>query len=140
YTHVQPIPAATICRSDEDVAGHLLRPPTNNLTLFPRRIDMSRTAVAHAQNEIVQQACSDASAVQDAVNLVAIVGSFHRHLLALRQAGVFGDDLNNHPVALVVVSKFNSLCRMSLDREIKAFEAIDRLQRGEDAEFEVLPL
>ena len=101
---------------------------------------MTRTAIAHAQNEIVQQACSDAQAVQDAVNLVAIVGCFHRHLLALRQVNVCGDDLTNHPVALAFVSKLNSLCRMSLDREIKAFEAIDRLQRGEDAEFEVIPL
>lgn len=101
---------------------------------------MNRTAVAHAQNETVQQACSDAHAVQCGVNLIAIVGSFHRHLLALREAGVFGDDLNNHPVSLAFVSKLNSLCRMSLEREIKAFEAIDRLQRGEDAEFEVLPL
>ncbi|MCZ2342628.1 MAG: hypothetical protein LC104_12680 [Bacteroidales bacterium] len=101
---------------------------------------MSRTVIAHANNEIVQQACSDASAVQDAVNLIAIVGSFHRQLLALRQAGVFGDELNNHPVSLAFISKLNSLCRMSLDREIKAFEALDRLQRGEDAEFEVLPL
>ena len=101
---------------------------------------MTRTAIAHAQNEIIQQACADASAVQDAINLIAIVGSFHRHLLALRQASVFGDDLNNHPVSLAFVSKLNSLCRMSLDREIKAFEAIDRVQRGEDAEFEVLPL
>ena len=101
---------------------------------------MSRTAIAHAHNEIVQQACSDASAVQDAVNLIAIVGSFHRQLLALRQAGVFGDELNNHPVSLAFISKLNSLCRMSLDREIKAFEAIDRLQRGEDAKFEVIPL
>ena len=101
---------------------------------------MSRTAIAHAHNEIVQQACSDASAVQDAVNLIAIVGSFHRHLLALREAGVFGDDLNNHPVALTFVSKLNSLCRMSLDREIKAFDAIDKLQKGETVEYPVIPL
>jgi hypothetical protein len=101
---------------------------------------MSKTAVAHAANEVVQKAASDALAVQDAVNLIAIVGSFHRHLLALQQANVFGDDLNNHPVSLAFVSKLNSLCRMSLDREIKAFEALDRIQRGEDAEFEVIPL
>lgn len=101
---------------------------------------MSRTAVAQAASEVIQKAASDALAVQDAVNLVAIIGCFHRHLLALRQVNVCGDDLNNHPVSLAFVSKLNSLCRMSLDREIKAFEAIDRLQRGEDAEFEVLPL
>ena len=101
---------------------------------------MSKTAIAHAHNEIVQQACADASAVQDAVNLIAIVGSFHRHLQAMRQAGVFGDDLNNHPVSIAFISKLNSLCRMSLARESAAFDAIERLQRGEDAEFEVVPL
>lgn len=101
---------------------------------------MSKTAVAKGQNEAVQKAAADAYAVQDAVNLVAIVGCFHRHLLALRQVNVCGDDLNNHPVSIAFTSKLSSLCRMSLDREIKAFEAIDRLQRGEDAEFEVLPL
>lgn len=101
---------------------------------------MSKTAIAQANNDAIQQACSDAQAVQDAVNLVAIIGCFHRHLLALRQVNVCGDDLNNHPVSLAFVSKLNSLCRMSLDREIKAFEALDKLQRGEDAEFEVIPL
>ena len=101
---------------------------------------MTKTAIAHGQNEAVQKAASDAVAVQDAVNLVAIVGSFHRHLLALRQANVCGDDLNNHPVSIAFVSKFNSLCRMNFDRESAAFDAIDRLQRGEDVEFDVIPL
>jgi hypothetical protein len=101
---------------------------------------MTKTATANGQNEIVQKAASDACAVQDAVNLVAIVGSFHRHLLALRQAGVCGDDLNNHPVSIAFVSKLNSLCRMSLARESAAFDAIERLERGEDIEFEVIPL
>ena len=101
---------------------------------------MTKTATANGQNEIVQKAASDACAVQDAVNLVAIVGSFHRHLLALRQARVCGDDLNNHPVSIAFVTKLNSLCRMSLVRESAAFDAIDRLQRGEDVEFDVIPL
>ena len=101
---------------------------------------MTKTAIANGQNEAVQKAAADASAVQDACNLVAIVGSFHRHLLALRQAGVCGDDLNNHPVSLAFLSKLNSLCRMSLARESAAFDAIDKLQRGEDVEFDVIPL
>lgn len=101
---------------------------------------MTRTTIANGQNEAVQRAASDAVAVQDAVNLVAIVGCFHRHLLALKQANVCGDDLNNHPVSIAFVSKFYSLCRLSLARESAAFDAIDRLERGEDAEFEVIPL
>jgi hypothetical protein len=101
---------------------------------------MSKTTIANGHNQIVQKAAADACAVQDAVNLVAIVGSFHRHLLALKQAKVCGDDLNNHVISLAFVSKLNSLCRMSLARESAAFDAIERLQRGEDAEFDVIPL
>ena len=101
---------------------------------------MPQTAIANGQNEIVQKAASDACAVQDAVNLVAIVGCFHRHLLALKQVNVCGDNLNNHVISLAFISKLNSLCRMSLARESAAFDAINQLQRGEDAEFEVIPL
>lgn len=101
---------------------------------------MTKTAIANGQNEAVQKAAAAACAVQDAVNLVAIVGCFHRHLLALRQVNVCGDDLNNHPVSIAFVSKLNSLCRMSLARESAAFDAIDRLQRGEEVEFDVIPL
>jgi hypothetical protein len=67
-------------------------------------------------------------------------GGFHRHLLALHGSGVCGDDLINHPVALAFVSKLNSLCRMTLDREMAALSAIDRLERGEVVEYEVIPL
>jgi hypothetical protein len=101
---------------------------------------MVKTAIANGQDQAVQKAAADASQVQDAVNLVAIVGCFHRHLLALRQVNVCGDDLNNHPVSLAFTSKLNSLCRMNLDREMAAFEAISKLERGEDAEYEVVPL
>jgi hypothetical protein len=48
--------------------------------------------------------------------------------------------LNNHPVALAFISKLNSLCRMTLDREMSAFGALDRIQKGETAEYEVIPL
>lgn len=101
---------------------------------------MSKTATAHGHDEVVQKAAADANAVQDACNLVAVVGCFHRHLVALHRSGVSGDDLNNHPVSHSFVSKLNSLCRMNLEREMAAFDANDKLQRGEDVEYEVMPL
>lgn len=101
---------------------------------------MTKTAIANGQDDVVQKAASDANAVQDACNLVAVVGCFHRHLLALHRAGTSGDDLMNHPVALAFVSKLNSLCRMSLTREMAAFDLISKLERGESGEYEVLPL
>lgn len=101
---------------------------------------MPKTVIANGQNEVVQKAAADANAVQDAVNLVAVVGCFHRHLLALSRSGVSGDDINNHPVAIAFTSKLHSLCRMSLDREMAAFSALPKLERGEDVEYEVIPL
>ncbi len=79
-----------------------------------------RTAVANDADAVHQWAAADANAVQDAVNLVAVVGCFHEHLLALHRSGVCGDDLINHPVSLAFVSKFNSVCRMTLVREMAA--------------------
>jgi hypothetical protein len=98
------------------------------------------TSIADGNNPAVKSAVQDANAVQDAVNLIAIVGCFHRHLMALRQTGLGGDDLNNHPVSLAFVSKFNSLCRMTTVREMAAFSALDRIEQGETAEYEVIPL
>ena len=99
-----------------------------------------RTAVANGVDPIQQQAAVDANAVQDGCNLVAIVGCFHRHLLALHRSGVGGDDLINHPVALAFASKLDSLCRMTLDREMAALNAIDRIAEGEAVNYEVVPL
>ena len=99
-----------------------------------------RTAVANGADSVQQQAAADANAVQDAVNLVAVVGCFHEHLLALHRSGVCGDDLINHPFALAFVSKLNSLCRTTLDREVAAFSAVDRIQKGDAVEYEVIPL
>jgi hypothetical protein len=98
------------------------------------------TAIAHGSNPIEQKAASDASHVQDACNLVAIVGCWHRHLIALHRAGIGGNSLINHPVSLAFVSKLNSLCGFTSERETAAFQAIDRLQLGEDIEYEVVPL
>lgn len=103
--------------------------------------DMSkRTAIANGADPVQQQAASDANAVQDGCNVVAIVGAFHRHLLALHRSNVFGDNLIDHPVALAFVSKLNSLCRMTDERELAALNAIDRIERGESVEYEVIPL
>lgn len=100
----------------------------------------NRTAVANGTDPVQQQAAADGNAVQDACNLVAVVGCFHRHLVALHRGGVCGDLLNNHPVSLAFTSKLNSLCRVTTEREVAALGAIDRIERGESVEYEVIPL
>ena len=100
----------------------------------------TRRAIANGADPVQQKAAADSNAVQCACNIIAIVGAFHRHLLALHRAGVFGDDLNNHPVALAFVSKLVSLCRMTDEREMTALRAIDRIEKGESVEYEVRPL
>jgi hypothetical protein len=99
-----------------------------------------RTAIANGADPIQQSAAADANAVQNAVNLVAIVGCFHRRLLDLHRSGICGDDLINHPVSLAFTSKLNSLCRMSFERELAALEAVSLIERGEVVEYEVIPL
>ena len=99
-----------------------------------------RTAIANGEDAVQQKAASDANAVQDGVNLVAIVGCFHRHLLALSRTGTSGDDLINHPVSLAFTSKLNCLCRMTFEREMAALRAIDQIEKGETVEYEVIPL
>lgn len=101
---------------------------------------ISTTAFANGCEEIQRKAASDANAVQDGVNIVAIVGSFHRHLLALHGSGVRGNDLINHPVALSFTSKLNSLCRMTACRELDALRAVRRIEEGESVEYEVIPI
>jgi hypothetical protein len=101
---------------------------------------MTTTAIANGANQVERKAAADANQIQDACNLVAIIGCWHGHLLALHRAGIGGDALVNHPTSLAFVSKLNSLCRMTTEREMAAFDAIDRLQRSEAAEYEVIPL
>jgi len=90
--------------------------------------------------EAEREAAADANAVQDAVNLVAIVGCFHRHLLAMHRSDIYGDNLINHPVSLAFVSKLSSLCRMTTDREMAALQAVRDIERGEEVEYEVIPI
>ena len=101
---------------------------------------MTITAIANGANEVERKAAADANQIQDACNLVAVVGCWHRHLLALHRAGIGGDHLINHPTSLAFVSKLNSLCRMTTGREMAALGAIDKLQKGEAVEYEVIPL
>lgn len=93
-----------------------------------------------ATNEVQRKAAADAVAVQDAVNLIAVVGCFLRHLRALKDTGVSGDDLINHPTSLAFVSKLNSFCRMTTARELAALDAIERIAAGEPVEYEVIPI
>jgi len=90
--------------------------------------------------EAEREAAADANAVQDAVNIVAIVGCFHRHLLAMHRSDIYGDNLINHPVSLAFVSKLNSLCRMTTEREMAALLAVRDIERGEQVEYEVIPI
>ena len=71
---------------------------------------------------------------------MAVVGCFHRHLLALHRSGICGDDIINHPVSLAFVSKLNSLCRMTTDRGMAALGAIAQIGKGQAIEYEVIPL
>ena len=89
------------------------------------------TAIANGANEAERKAAKDANEVQDGCNLIAIVGGFHRHLIAMRDSGVCGDCLNNHPVTLAFISKFVALCRLTNGREIAALIAVDRIENGE---------
>jgi hypothetical protein len=98
------------------------------------------TAIANGTNEAEQRAAKDANEVQDGVNLIAIIGCLHRHLVAMRDSGVCGDRLNNHPVSIAFISKLNSLCRLTNSREIAALIAIDRIENGESVEYEVIPI
>ena len=100
----------------------------------------TRTATANGADPVQQKAAADANAVQDACNIIAIVGAFHGHLLALHRAQVFGDDLINHPFALAFISKLNSLCRMTTEREMAALNAIDLIEKGETVEYQVIPI
>lgn len=98
------------------------------------------TAIANGSNEVERKAAHYANEVQDGVNLIAIVGCFHRHLIAMRDTGVCGDNLNNHPVSIAFISKLNALCRLTEGREIAALIAVDRIEDGESIEYEVIPM
>lgn len=98
------------------------------------------TAIANGSNEAERRAAKDAFEVQDGVNIIAIVGAFHRHLLAMRDNGICGDRLINHPVSLAFTSNLVALCRLTEGRETAALIAIERIQNGERVEYEVIPI
>jgi hypothetical protein len=98
------------------------------------------TAIANGANEAERKAASDALEVQDGCNLMAIISCFHRHLITMRNAGVCGDNLNNHPVALAFTSKLVALCRLTHSREVAALVALDDIVDGQSVEYEVIPI
>ena len=100
----------------------------------------SQTAIANGADPVQQKAANDANAVQNGCNICGILDAFHRHMIALSRSGLDGNQLNNHPVALAFVSKLNSLCRMSFEREMAALRAIDQIEQREQVEYEVIPL
>tara|TARA_R110000868_G_scaffold93618_2_gene258937 strand:- start:14301 stop:14609 length:309 start_codon:yes stop_codon:yes gene_type:complete len=101
---------------------------------------LNQLATSDGNVECLKKAASEAIAVQDAVNMIAVVGSFHRHLKAMRETGMSGDEINNHPVTICFASKLSSLCRMTADREANAFGAIEKLTGGEAVQYEVIPI
>lgn len=101
---------------------------------------LNQLATSDGNNECLQKAASDAIEVQDAVNMIAVVGSFHRHLKAMRETGMSGDELNNHPVTICFISKLSSLCRMTTSRAADAFLASQKMANGENIQYEVIPI
>lgn len=66
---------------------------------------LKQIAKSDGNNVKIKKAASNAIEVQDAVNVIAVVGSFHRHLKSMRETGMSGDELNNHPVTICFISK-----------------------------------
>ncbi|MEQ8852779.1 hypothetical protein [Gimesia sp.] len=97
-------------------------------------------ATSDGNNECLMKAASDAIAVQDAVNMIAVAGAFHRHLKAMRKTGMSGNELNNHPVTICFASKISSLCRMTPSREANAFLASQKMANGETVQYAVIPI
>jgi hypothetical protein len=87
-----------------------------------------------------QKAAQFALDCQGAVNLYAITNPFLGHLKAMREEGITGDALNNHPVVIAFTSKLVSLSRLNGVREIDAFNALDKMAKGEKAEYEIIPI
>ena len=101
---------------------------------------LKQIATSDGNIESIKKAASDAIAVQDAVNMIAVVGSFHRHLKAMRENGLSGDEINNHPVTICFASKISSLCRKTPSREADAFLASNKMANGENIQYEVIPI
>ena len=88
------------------------------------------TAIANGSSEVERKAASDANAVQDGVNLIAIVGCFHRHLRAMRDSGVYGDNLNNHPVSIAFTSKLIAFAAWTTRVKSRLFAPSTALRTG----------
>ena len=61
-----------------------------------------RIAIANGANPVEQQAARDANETQDACNLIAIVGCWHRHLVAMSRTGIGGDNLSDGSASAMI--------------------------------------
>lgn len=92
-------------------------------------------------DESTQRAAQNALAIQDAVNLRAILSQMLEDVDSMRKtAGLDGNGVNNHPVVLAYMSKLVSLTRLRTERELAGLQAIGQLVQGKDVECEVIPL
>lgn len=78
--------------------------------------------------------------IQDACNLIAIVGEFHRALKMMHSQGLDNNQVRFHPVTMCYLSKLKDLCRFDTKRENQGISQAIDLKNGQDIEFEVIPL
>lgn len=90
--------------------------------------------------EIHKEIAMDVMQMQDAVNLRAITAAMLKHMDKLREIGIQGDLLNNHPAVLGFVSKLNCLTRFDMPREIAAFGHLEDLIKEQPVTYEVIPV
>ena len=101
---------------------------------------MTTKAIANGTNEAERKAASDANEVQNGLQsdrnrrgLPSTFGGYERRRRMRRPS--------QQPSRLHrLVSKLNALCRLKNGREIAALIAIDRIEDGEDVEYEVIPI
>lgn len=63
---------------------------------------------------------------QDACNLVALAGAFHKLCLELNNSGTGGEKLWKHPAVRLFVNKFESLCHSEANF-VEAYDACHNL-------------
>jgi len=80
----------------------------------------------------VKRLLEEAYEVQDACNLIAVIGSFHRAMKELRENGITNtDDLNKHPVCVLYCDKIMHLTDHSYARLNHAYD-LARTAKGID--------
>jgi hypothetical protein len=65
--------------------------------------------------------------VQDALNMVAVVGHWHHYLLLMFQEGMGTDAINLHPSTTLIIGKLIALNDFTDERESKAIAVVRKL-------------